>query len=622
MSPVEQIKSKLSIVDVVGSYIKLQKAGGSYKALCPFHNEKTPSFNVSPSRDAFYCFGCNKGGDIFTFVEELEGVQFIDALKILAERAGVELKSEHRESRSERDRLLELMEEATVFYEKGSARAKVVTDYLKERGFTDQTIAKFRVGYVPNDWRLLYDHLKGKKYTDAEIERAGLIKQPGEEGGGKRPYDRFRGRIMFPLFDANGKVIAFSGRAFNLPDDSAKYINSPETPLYDKSSYLYGYNFAKQAIRKQNFVIFVEGQVDLIMAHQAGTENTVAVSGTALTANHLALIKRLSDNIVFAFDADPAGLSATTRAFALALQAGMGVRVASIPALPAVAEAKEGSKMDPADFIKSKGGEAWAEVITSAKHIIDFYLATLAERGHDARKFREEVEANVLPLVLAMRSKIEQAHFIVEIARRLGVPEKAVWDEIQRLQAVQRTLHGGRDHTGTLPNHISPDQTPEGSFVGGHAKIDPAQISKGNLGGHAKSRRQLAEEEIVGILLWQEGEKAPAVNAPELRRLYEERLKVHEILPYAPNEEEAKLLVLKAEYTYQPSQELERTVEEMLDSLEMEVLREKQADLWKRLSESEIKGAKDEAKEYLAAYQLITPRLIALEDRKTKRALN
>ena len=595
MSPVEQIKSKLSIVDVVGSYIKLQKAGGSYKALCPFHNEKTPSFNVSPSRDAFYCFGCNKGGDIFTFVEELEGVQFIDALKILAERAGVELKSEHRESRSERDRLLELMEEATVFYEKGSARAKVVTDYLKERGLTDQTIAKFRVGYVPNDWRLLYDHLKGKKYTDAEIERAGLIKQPGEEGGGKRPYDRFRGRIMFPLFDANGKVIAFSGRAFNLPDDSAKYINSPETPLYDKSSYLYGYNFAKQAIRKQNFVIFVEGQVDLIMAHQAGTENTVAVSGTALTANHLALIKRQTDNIVFAFDADPAGLSATTRAFALALQAGMGVRVASIPALPAVAEAKEGSKMDPADFIKSKGGEAWAEVISGAKHIIDFYLATLSERGSDARKFREEVEANVLPLVLAMRSKIEQAHFIVEIARRLGVPEKAVWDEVTRLKAIEKTVAG-------RPDADAP------KFPGAKAV--------------QKSRRQLAEEEIVGILLWQEGEKAPAVNVPLLRRLYEERLKVHEILPYAPNEEEAKLLVLKAEYTYQPSQELERTVEEMLDSLEMEVLREKQADLWKRLSESEIKGAKDEAKEYLAAYQLITPRLIALEDRKTKRALN
>lgn len=587
MTPIEQIKSKLSIVDVVSSYIKLQKAGGSYKALCPFHNEKSPSFNVSPARDAYYCFGCNMGGDIFTFVQEMEGVQFIDALKILAERAGVELKATDREGESIRERLLQIMEAATQFYEKELAGNKDAEAYLKSRGLTDQTIAKFRIGFAPSpaggDWRVLYDHLRTQKFKDEEIERAGLIKQPDQQGGGgnKRPYDRFRSRIMFPLFDANGRVVAFSGRSFGEEGENiAKYINSPETPLYDKSSYLFGYNLAKAAIRKQNFSILVEGQVDLIMAHQAGTENTVAVSGTALTGNHLGLLRRLSDNIVFAFDADEAGLNATSRAFTLALAAGMSVRVARI-----------GDGKDPADYIRANGRQAWAKVVASSRHIVDFYLETLAERqtaqagGYDARKFRAEVESNVLPLILAMQSKIEQAHFIVEVARRLGIPEKSVWDEVTRVRGGAKT--------------IAPDLQ---------------AVTKASV----KSRRQLAEEEIVGILLWQESAKAPVFDTKELREAYDERLKAHELTPYTPSPEEREVLVLRAEYTYQP-EKLERTVSELLDSLEMEVLREKQADLWRRLSESEMKGEKDKAKECLAAYQLITPRLIALEDRRVKR---
>src|SRR3989338_6132675 len=486
-TPVEQIKSRLSIVDVVGSYIKLDKAGGSFKTLCPFHNEKSPSFNVSPSRDAYYCFGCNRGGDIFSFVQEIEGIDFVDALKILATRAGVELKRENIGERTVRERLYAIMDAVTELYQGELAKNAEVSAYLLGRGLTEKTISDFRIGYAPNEWRLAYEHLKRKGFTDEEIESAGLTKAVE----GKGYYDRFRGRVMFPIFDANGRVVAFSGRVFGNQKnqdgtDVAKYINSPETPLYDKSAILFGYDRAKVAIRKHNFAILVEGQMDLIMAHQAGTENTVAVSGTALTERHLALLKRLTDNLVFAFDADDAGLAATGRAFQMALALGMSVRVAAIP---------EGK--DPADYIL-KNKEGWSQVVADAKHIVDFYITALSAKGSDPRHFRKEVETKVLPLILAMQSKIEQAHFIVEVARKLGIPEAAVWDEVKRLSAV----------TSLLPPRSDPPAP------------DVARVPM-------RTRWQVAEEEIIAILLWQEGHKEPAFDVSELRTYYEKRMEEH-----------------------------------------------------------------------------------------------
>ena len=620
MTPVEQIKSRLSIVDVVGSHIKLTKARGTYKALCPFHNEKTPSFNVSPAREAYYCFGCNRGGDIFTFVEEIEGLDFPGALKTLAERAGVELKHENLEAKSERDRLFAIMEEAADLYEKHLEKNPAAKEYLTGRGLEEKTIRDFRIGFAPLEWRLAYDHLKSKGYKDEEIERAGLVKQvdkpvsssgldavrgaeasdtrePYSEYGdeGTRPrneemrqtrrtyYDRFRGRVMFPVFDTGGRIVAFSGRVFGHQQnqdgtDVAKYINSPETPLYDKSAVLFGYDRAKVAIRKQNFAVLVEGQMDLIMAHQAGTENAVAVSGTALTERHLALLKRLSDNLVFAFDADEAGLAATARAFQIALTLGMSVRVAAIP---------EGK--DPADYIL-KNKEGWAQVIADSKHIIDFYISALADAGNDSRKFRAEVEQKVLPLVLSMQSKIEQAHFIVEVARKLGLPEAAIWDEVRRLTAAGKTV---------LPR--AAEQAP-----------DRAQ-------NPVQSRRQLAEKEIVGILLWQESHKEPAFDVPAVRKLYEERIIRHNLSPYLPPEDEARSLIIRAEHTYEHGAELEGSLNEMLDTLEGEVLKEKQAELMQKIVEAKLHGAEEDEREYLRQFQEITPRVIEIEDRRLKR---
>src|SRR3972149_5550617 len=300
LSPVEQIKDRLSIIDVISSYLKLEKAGQNFKARCPFHNEKTPSFFVSPSRNSYHCFGCNRGGDIFTFTEEIEGVSFSDALKTLAERAGVTLTATGNKEREENKKSYDLLEAATKFFETNLLRSETVKNYIKARGLKEETVRNFRLGFAPDGWSNLLDYLKAKGFPEKLIEENGLIIKCQ-----KGYYDRFRGRIMFPLSDSQGRVVGFTGRIF---DDGSKpssakategkYVNSPETVLYNKSKILYGYDKAKREMLKEDFCIIVEGQMDLLMAHQAGTANSVAVSGTALSEEHIKLIKRFTETIM------------------------------------------------------------------------------------------------------------------------------------------------------------------------------------------------------------------------------------------------------------------------------------------------------------------------------------
>src|SRR3989338_177774 len=269
-SPAQQIKERLPIEEIISSYLKLIPAGRNFKAKCPFHNEKTPSFFVSPERNSYYCFGCGAKGDIFTFVEEFEGLDFRGALKLLAVRAGVILESYNQREEGEKEKLYRITEEASLFFEKNMKNNAEVLSYLKNRGLNDESIKNFRIGFVKNDWRESYSYLTGRGFRDSELEKAGLVKKT-EKGY----YDRFRGRIMFPISDSSGRIIAFSGRIFVDDGKSAKYLNSPETPIFNKSSVLFGIDKAKEAIRKNNFSILVEGQMDLILAHQAGFKNTV-----------------------------------------------------------------------------------------------------------------------------------------------------------------------------------------------------------------------------------------------------------------------------------------------------------------------------------------------------------
>ena len=429
---VQQIKDRLSIVDVVSQYVKLERSGTSLRARCPFHAERTPSFHVSPDRGTYHCFGCGVGGDIFSFVQAIEGLDFKGALKVLAEKAGVEIvySRGEKESKDEHDRLFELLEVATIFY--SSRLSEPAQKYLKERGLNDVTMKDFRLGLAGEAWSDLADFLKQKKFSEREMLEAGVAKK-NERGG---LSDKFRNRIMFPIADSAGRVVGFSGRIF--PSTSSgqaartdgnfeppKYINSPETPLFHKSRILYGFDKAKTAMRKHNCAVLVEGQLDLLASHQAGWGNTVAVSGTAFTLEHAALIRRMTDNLVIALDPDAAGIKAAGRAARAALQGGLNVKVAKLPA-----------GLDPADLVLKEGKEAWSTAIRESKDIIAFLLDALEEHTKSPDNFRRQVEAVVLPYLADIGSPIAREAYVREIAKRLGVSEHAVGETLAKLPRV------------------------------------------------------------------------------------------------------------------------------------------------------------------------------------------
>lgn len=420
---VQQIKDKLSILDVVSPYVELHKAGKNFKGRSPFSAEKTPSFYVSPDRGMYYCFSTSQGGDMFTFIQAMEGVDFKGALKVLADKAGVELVPEDPKKRSERERLIEAMEAATKFYEGWLPQHAPASEYLTRRGVTPQTIAKWRIGFAPGPphygWRDLKEALEGQGFTAEELLKAGLIKQTD---GGKQPFDVFRDRVVFPMFDQGGKVVAFSGRILSTDSDAPKYVNSPETMLYKKSELLFGYDKAKAGIRTLGFSLIVEGQFDVVMCHQAGYNNTVAVSGTALTLHHVQQLERLSDKVVLALDADRAGIAAMKKAADVMLRRGLDVKVAELP---------EGK--DPADII-ADGGSQFKQVIGKSVHVIEFLLHVLRREIADDRSFKLKTREEILPFVLLLPSRIDQEHFVDIIAKTIETAPDAVRYEIERLR--------------------------------------------------------------------------------------------------------------------------------------------------------------------------------------------
>lgn len=448
-SAAEQIKERLDIVEVVGQYVKLTKSGKNFKGLSPFKKEKTPSFYVSPDRGVYYCFSTGKGGDMFTFLEEMEGVDFRGALKILAERAGVELSEESKEVRSERDRSYAMVDEAVRFYQKALDAAPHAREYLKGRGITDETMASFRIGFAPDGWEALKLHLSALGYQEHEMERAGLVKK-GDRGS---YYDRFRSRVMFPINDASGRPIGFSGRIVGKAaedKENAKYLNSPESALYDKSSVLFGYDKAKSYIRKYDFSILVEGQMDLVMTHQAGWGSAVAVSGTGLTERHLELLARLSKNLVLALDADSAGIASAHRSSLMAITKGMEVKIAVLP---------EG--MDPADLI-GKDPEAWRGAVRNAESAVEFFLKRHQLSERDPRKVQTRVRETVLPLIRAMKSAMDQAHFVKRVADALGLPYDAVWSD---LSAVPVPSSGSHEESALSSDTGSAPLTPKERYL-------------------------------------------------------------------------------------------------------------------------------------------------------------
>jgi DNA primase len=419
-TPVEQIKERLSILDVVGQYVELQKAGKNFKGKSPFTNEKTPSFFVSPERGMYYCFSSQQGGDIFTFIEKMEGVDFKGALKILAERAHVELVPEDPRKRDAREEQYAIIEDATQYFFRERENHDMVNVYLAERGVKAPSVHGWRIGYAPDAWRSLKAHLNEKGYKEDAMLRAGLIKQADL---GKESYDVFRHRIMFPIADSSGRIVAFSGRTLKTDDGTPKYVNSPETELYVKSEVLYGYDKAKHGIRHLDFSLIVEGQFDLVLAHQAGYSNTVAVSGTALTPHHIGLLSRLSSRVVLALDSDRAGIAAVKRAASLMLHRNMDVKVARM----------EGGK-DPADIIRANPQD-FKRFIGQAVHVIEFLLAVLREGTKDERTYKLRVREELVPLLVAMENRIDREHFEGIIADATGTTKDAIHYEVGRLAA-------------------------------------------------------------------------------------------------------------------------------------------------------------------------------------------
>ncbi len=426
-SPVDEIKSRLDIVDVIRGYIKIHKAGVNYRALCPFHNEKKPSFFISPARQIWHCFGsCSEGGDIFKFVMKIEGVEFGDALRILARKAGIELKKQDPKLKTERQRLYEISDLACRFFEKQleeSGAGKEAKKYLLDRGIKEESMKKWRLGYAPDAWEGLSNFLVGKGYKREEIEKAGLALKSEKTGN---YYDRFRKRIIFPIFNLSSQPVGFGGRIFKevqRPDGQpeAKYINTPATLLYDKSRILYGLNKAGVETRKKDVCILVEGYLDVIMLSQAGFENVVATSGTALTPYQLKILKRYSDNLLTAFDMDLAGNSATKRGIDLAQFQGFNIKIITMP-----------KEADPADII-FENPQKWQSFLEKAKSIHDFYFEnTFSNFDKNTIEGKKEISKILLPIIKRIPNQIEQTVWIRDLAEALEVKEEDIAAELKK----------------------------------------------------------------------------------------------------------------------------------------------------------------------------------------------
>jgi len=416
-STLDEIKDRIDIVDFISEYVTLKKAGQNWKGLCPFHAEKTPSFTVSPAKQIFHCFGCGSGGDIFTFLTRHESLSFPEALKVLANRAGVTLKTPQGSpaKTGEKERLLSVHRDASAFFSQQLAKQGAASAYLQKRGIDAAAQKRFSLGYAPKSWNATLQFLERKGYKAETIKKAGLAVQ-----GNKGLYDTFRDRIMFPIFDLRGDVIAFGGRSID--GSEPKYLNSPETPLFSKSRIVYGLNFARDSIREKASVLFMEGYLDVITAHLHGFANAVAPLGTALTPEHGKLVKRFTGNAVLAFDSDAAGIKAAKSAAAILLEGDLNVTIVEIP-----------DREDPDGFLRKRGGAAFEKLLLQPLTVIDFFM----RHGKDRRAMSREA----LETIAKVPDKVLQGDYIKALAERLNVEERYVREEFQR---VKSRPQGGR----------------------------------------------------------------------------------------------------------------------------------------------------------------------------------
>ncbi len=422
----DEIKSRCNIVDIVGRYVDLKRSGSSLKGLCPFHGEKTPSFNVSESRQFFYCFGCGASGDVITFLMKIENIDFHTAVSKLAEEYGIDMDKFGYRNESRKNKIYEMNREAAVFYYKNlTEKPNPGYEYMKRRGLDPRTIARFGIGFAEDDWHALRDHLSGKKYSEELMLEAGLLSQ--SKG---RTYDKFRNRVMFPIFNTRGKVIGFGGRT--LGENGPKYLNSPESSVFSKKNNLYGLNLTRNEINRSNCAILVEGYMDLVSLYRNGVTNVAASLGTALTEHQCALLKRYTQNVILSYDADAAGQKAALRGIELLKRAGIDGRVLHI---------SEGK--DPDEFITKNGREAFLKLADRALPYADYKISVIRGR-HDISTtaggiaFLKEIRG-----LLSELSPVEADVYIKKIAAETGISESAIRREVN--EAAENGETGGRD---------------------------------------------------------------------------------------------------------------------------------------------------------------------------------
>jgi DNA primase len=408
----EDIKERIDIVDFISGYVQLRKSGQNWKGLCPFHTEKTPSFMVSQAKQIYHCFGCGAGGDVIGFLVNYERMSFPEALQVLAERAGIQLPvyGQDKKGIEKGEQIRNALAYAAEFFCRKLGESKSATAYIKKRGITDESVLLFRLGYAPAGWSNLLKHLKQAGYSDAVIREAGLA-----VAGDKGLYDMFRERIIFPIMGTNGNVIAFGARAMD--DSLPKYINSPETPVFRKSETLYGLYTAKEAIRRKEFALMMEGYMDVIICHQYGFKNAVAPLGTSLTSGHLLKLRKLTKEVVVIFDGDSAGIAAAKRALPLLAQNDFHAKILILP-----------DNEDPDSYLGKHGSESFSLLIEKAESVTDFILS--ASKGQRSQAVRE-----ALMVIAERQDTIEAEQMLIELAAKTRISEATLREEYRKLRS-------------------------------------------------------------------------------------------------------------------------------------------------------------------------------------------
>ncbi len=432
---ISQVLDRANIVEVISGYIPLKQAGRNFKAPCPFHHEKTPSFVVNPDKQIFHCFGCGAGGNIITFVMKQERMEFPEALKLLAEKTGVEIPettAQNNQVHEFKQQILRVNDIAAKYYHQNllsdkSELANTSREYLKNRGLTLEMVKKFQLGLSTEAWDGLIKNLREQNFSVTFLEKAGLV-IPQNQGGGH--YDRFRQRIIFPIYDGRGQSVAFGARSLD-KDNPAKYINSPETPVYTKGHYLYGLNWAKDAINRQDSVVVVEGYMDFITPFNAGVENIVASLGTALTVDQIRLIRRYTKNVVLLFDADPAGQSAMMRSLDLLIEEGMAVKVAALA---------DGE--DPDSFVRTFGADEFIRSVENADSIFDFKIKFLQKKySSDSVERNAKIAGEMLATIAKFENAIIRSEYLKQLAKALAVDPNALDLELKKIKPAAQPVN-------------------------------------------------------------------------------------------------------------------------------------------------------------------------------------